>query len=101
MRLGNYECRLDKTSRAYKAYGKEKIQERHRHRFEFNDKFRAEFESAGMKCTGTNPETNLVEMIEMPELKWYIGCQFHPEYNSTVLKPNPLFLDFIKVCSQA
>lgn len=100
MRLGNYECKLDKQSKAYHAYGKERIQERHRHRFEFNDHYRSEFEKAGMKCVGTNPDTNLVEVVEMPKLKWYIGCQFHPEYNSTVLKPNPLFVDFIKTCSQ-
>jgi CTP synthase len=101
MRLGNYDCRLDKHSKAFTAYGKEKIQERHRHRFEFNDKFRNDFEQAGMKCVGFNPETNLVEMIEIPSLTWYIGCQFHPEYNSTVLNPNPLFMNFVKVCSEA
>jgi CTP synthase len=98
MRLGNYECVLDKTSRAYEAYGKERIQERHRHRFEFNDSYRAEFEKAGMKCVGINPDTKLVEVVEMPEMKWYIGSQFHPEYNSTVLNPNPLFVSFIKAC---
>lgn len=101
MRLGNYDCVLDKSSQAFKAYGKEKIQERHRHRFEFNDKYRAEFEKAGMKCVGINPDTKLVEVIEMPELKWYIGSQFHPEYNSTVLNPNPLFVSFIKACIKA
>ena len=101
MRLGNFECKLDKHSKAFQAYGKERIQERHRHRFEFNDKFRKEFEAAGMKCVGVNPDTNLVEVVEMPALKWYIGCQFHPEYNSTVLNPNPLFVNFIKTCSQA
>jgi len=98
MRLGNYDCVLDKTSRAYQAYGKEKIQERHRHRFEFNDKYRTEFEQNGMKCVGINPDTKLVEVVEIPGMKWYIGSQFHPEYNSTVLNPNPLFVDFIKAC---
>lgn len=98
MRLGNYDCVLDKSSRAYQAYGKVKIQERHRHRFEFNDKYRAEFEENGMKCVGINPDTKLVEVIEIPGMKWYIGSQFHPEYNSTVLNPNPLFVDFIKAC---
>jgi len=98
MRLGNYDCVLDKSSRAYQAYGKEKIQERHRHRFEFNDKYRIEFEQNGMKCVGINPDTKLVEVIEIPGMKWYIGSQFHPEYNSTVLNPNPLFVDFIKAC---
>lgn len=101
MRLGNYECILKKGSRAFEAYGKEKIQERHRHRFEFNDQYLKMFEDAGMKCVGTNPDTNLVEVVEIPELKWYIGTQFHPEYNSTVLNPNPLFMSFIKACSQA
>jgi CTP synthase len=89
---------LDKTSRAFQAYGKEKIQERHRHRFEFNDKYRVEFEKNGMKCVGTNPDTKLVEVVEIPGKKWFIGSQFHPEYNSTVLNPNPLFVDFIKAC---
>lgn len=98
MRLGNYDCVLDKSSRAYQAYGKEKIQERHRHRFEFNDKYRVEFEQNGMKCVGVNPDTKLVEVVEIPGKKWFIGSQFHPEYNSTVLKPNPLFVDFIKAC---
>jgi CTP synthase len=98
MRLGNYDCALDKSSHTYQAYGKDRIQERHRHRFEFNDKYRIEFEKAGMKCVGSNPDTQLVEVVEMPEMKWYIGSQFHPEYNSTVLNPNPLFVDFIKAC---
>jgi len=100
MRLGNYDCVLDKSSKAFLAYGKEKIQERHRHRFEFNDSYKAEFEKAGMKCVGTNPDTGLVEVIELPEKKWFIGTQFHPEYNSTVLNPNPLFVNFIKACIQ-
>jgi len=98
MRLGNYECVLDKTSKAFLAYGKEKIQERHRHRFEFNDSYKAEFEKAGMKCVGTNPDTGLVEVVELPSKKWFIGTQFHPEYNSTVLNPNPLFVNFIHAC---
>lgn len=98
MRLGNYDCILDKTSQAFTAYGEERIQERHRHRFEFNDNYRSEFEKNGMKCVGVNPDTKLVEVVEIPEKKWFIGTQFHPEYNSTVLKPHPLFLDFIKAC---
>lgn len=100
MRLGNYTCKLNKSSKAYKAYGREIIQERHRHRFEFNDSFKQLYEQAGMSCSGINPDTNLVEVIEIPALTWYIGCQFHPEYNSTVLNPNPLFVDFVKACSQ-
>jgi CTP synthase len=96
MRLGAYECRLLKGSKAYEAYGKEHIQERHRHRYEFNNEYRAQYEAAGMKCTGINPESDLVEIVEVPALKWYVGTQFHPEYSSTVLNPHPLFLSFIK-----
>ncbi len=96
MRLGAYDCVLTKGSKAYEAYGKEHIQERHRHRFEFNSQYREQFEKAGMKCTGENPETGLVEVVEIPELKWFVGVQFHPEYNSTVVNPNPLFLSFVK-----
>jgi len=95
MRLGAYDCILEKDSAAYKAYNKELICERHRHRYEFNDKYKAQFEANGMKCTGINPETGLIEVIELPALKWYIGVQYHPEYNSTVLNPNPLFMSFI------
>lgn len=72
------------------------ISERHRHRFEFNEEYRAQFEAAGMRCVGENPETHLVEVVEIPEKKWYIGTQYHPEYSSTVLSPNPLFLSFVK-----
>ena len=72
------------------------IQERHRHRYEFNNSYKEEFEKAGMKCVGINPESDLVEIVEIPTLKWFIGTQFHPEYSSTVLKPHPLFLSFIK-----
>jgi CTP synthase len=96
MRLGAYDCKLEKDSLAYKAYNKELIRERHRHRYEFNDEFKAKFENNGMKCTGINPESGLVEVIELPALKWYIGTQYHPEYNSTVLNPNPLFMSFIR-----
>ena len=96
MRLGAYECVLDPNSKVYQAYKTEHIQERHRHRYEFNNDYKAEFEKAGMKCVGINPESNLVEIVEIPTLKWFIGTQFHPEYSSTVLKPHPLFLSFIK-----
>jgi CTP synthase len=96
MRLGAYDCKLVKGSKAYEAYGKEHIQERHRHRYEFNNEYRAEYEAAGMKCTGINPDSDLVEIVEIPALKWYVGTQFHPEYSSTVLNPHPLFLSFIK-----
>lgn len=96
MRLGAYKCNIEKGSLIYKAYKKDLIEERHRHRFEFNSDFRPEIEAAGMKCTGINPETGLVEVVELPEKKWFMGVQFHPEYNSTVVSPNPLFLSFIK-----
>ena len=96
MRLGAYECLVKKGSKAYEAYKTEHIRERHRHRYEFNNKYRGEFESNGMLCTGINPESDLVEIIELPAHKWYVGVQFHPEYSSTVLHPHPLFLSFIK-----
>ncbi len=96
MRLGAYECLVKKGSKAYEAYKTEHIRERHRHRYEFNNKYRSEFESKGMLCTGINPESDLVEIIELPAHKWYVGVQFHPEYSSTVLHPHPLFLSFIK-----
>ncbi len=96
MRLGAYPCVIKKESRVYKAYNKECIEERHRHRYEFNDKYLKDFEDAGMKAVGINPDTNLVEIMEIPAHKWFVGVQFHPEYRSTVLEPHPLFVDFIK-----
>ena len=96
MRLGAYDCILAEDSIAAKAYGTTHIRERHRHRFEFNNEYRKAFEDAGMRCVGENPETHLVEVVEVPSLRWYVGVQYHPEYNSTVLNPNPLFVDFIK-----
>jgi len=96
MRLGAYKCELDENSLAYKAYQKKTISERHRHRFEFNDAYKEEFENNGMRCTGINPDTHLVEIVEVPKLKWYLGTQFHPEYSSRVLAPHPLFMSFVK-----
>ena len=96
MRLGGYECALAEGSRVREIYGAEIIRERHRHRYEVNNDYREEYERAGMKCVGTNPDTELVEIVEIPTLKWYVGTQFHPEYSSTVLKPHALFLDFVK-----
>lgn len=99
MRLGAYECELVKGSRVYEAYGEEElISERHRHRYEFNNEYKDEFEQKGMKCVGINPTADLVEIVEIPDKRWYIGTQFHPEYTSTVLHPHPLFMSFIKVC---
>ena len=99
MRLGAYECELIKGSRVYEAYGEEElISERHRHRYEFNNEYKDEFEQKGMKCVGINPTADLVEIVEIPDKRWYIGTQFHPEYTSTVLHPHPLFMSFIKAC---
>ncbi len=100
MRLGAYECVIKPDSKVYEAYQQEHIQERHRHRYEFNNDYMEAFERAGMKCTGTNPESGLVEIIELPKLKWFIGVQFHPEYSSTVITPHPLFLSFVKATLQ-
>jgi CTP synthase len=99
MRLGAYDCELVKGSRVYKAYGEKKmVSERHRHRYEFNNRYKEEYEKAGMKCVGINPAANLVEIVEITDKRWYIGTQFHPEYSSTVLQPHPLFMSFIKAC---
>ena len=95
MRLGAYDCRLRPGSLAAKAYGSCEISERHRHRFEFNEEYRPAFEAAGMACVGENPLTHLVEVVEVPGKRWYLGTQYHPEYSSTVLSPNPLFLSFV------
>ncbi len=95
MRLGAYPCKvlgnIMKTS-----YGEDSVSERHRHRYEFNNDFRSRFEEAGMACVGENPATKLVEVVEIPGKRWFIGTQYHPEYSSTVLSPNPIFASFIK-----
>ncbi len=96
MRLGAYACRLKEGSRVAQAYGRLDVEERHRHRFEFNDAYRARFEQAGMHCVGENPQTHLVEAVELDGKRWYVGVQYHPEYSSTVLHPHPLFMDFIR-----
>ena len=96
MRLGAYDCALRPGSLAAGAYGKEMVSERHRHRFEFNEAYRTAFEEAGMQCVGENPRTHLVEVVELPGKRWFLGTQYHPEYSSTVLEPNPLFMSFIK-----
>jgi CTP synthase len=95
MRLGEYDCQLQPNSKVADAYGKSLIRERHRHRFEFNNDYRAEFEKAGMACVGENPATHLVEVVELPEKRWFVGTQYHPEYSSTVLSPSPLFASFM------
>ncbi|MCF0177932.1 MAG: CTP synthase [Bacteroidales bacterium] len=96
MRLGAYPCRLKSGSKVAEIYGKESVMERHRHRYEFNNAFISQYEEAGMCCSGTNPDADLVEIVEIPSLRWYVATQFHPEYNSTVLHPHPLFMSFIK-----
>ena len=97
MRLGAYKCQIsDKVSNIYKAYNKTEIKERHRHRYEFNDHYLEQFEAAGMKATGLNPDTNLVEVIEIPSHKWFVGVQFHPEYSSTVFKTTSVVCCFCK-----
>jgi CTP synthase len=96
MRLGAYPCVIKKDTLAYSIYKKNKISERHRHRYEFNEDYRTAFEKAGMIASGINPDTELVEIIEIPNHKWFLGVQFHPEYSSRVLSPNPIFVEFVK-----
>jgi CTP synthase len=96
MRLGAYACEVSKDSKAYSAYGRAKISERHRHRFEFNNKFQKDFESKGMVISGINPETKLAEIVELKDHPYFLAVQFHPEYKSTVLNPHPLFARFVK-----
>jgi CTP synthase len=98
MRLGGYNCIISKGSLTHKVYGRTAIVERHRHRYEFNDRFSEEFKKHGMIPVGINPDSNLVEIVEIPSHKWFIGVQFHPEYSSTVVNPHPLFVNFIKAC---
>jgi len=96
MRLGAYECRLKKGTLAFAAYRKEKIQERHRHRYEFNNAFRAKLESKGLILGGLHQAKNLVEMIELKGHPWFVACQFHPEFKSKPDAAHPLFRDFIR-----
>jgi len=96
MRLGAYPCVLKKGSKAYKIYGKEKIEERHRHRYEVNNSYRSILEKQGMVISGLSPDGNLVEMIELPKQRWFVAGQFHPEFKSRALNPHPLFRSFVK-----
>ena len=114
MRLGAYDCKVLKGSKSFDAYSQSELstplhnregqgeglltKERHRHRYEFNNAYKEAYEQAGMQCVGINPAADLVEIVEIPTLHWYIGTQFHPEYSSTVLRPHPLFLSFVKTC---
>lgn len=96
MRLGACSCTLERESKVFEIYGEVEISERHRHRYEFNSNFKTDFEKLGMKATGINPTTGLVEIVEIPELSWFVGVQFHPEYKSTVERPHPLFVSFVQ-----
>jgi len=98
MRLGGYRCIVNSDSNSFRAYGTREIIERHRHRYEFNNKYLDDFTGNGMLPAGVNPEWDLVEIIEIPSHRWFVGVQFHPEYNSTVLNPHPLFVKFINAC---
>lgn len=95
MRLGSYACKLKKGSKAYAVYGETTIHERHRHRYEFNNKYLHQVEEAGMKAVGVNPDSELVEVIELKDHPWFLGVQYHPELRSTVLNPHPLFVGFV------
>ena len=96
MRLGEYPCMIQKGTKTFTIYGRQKISERHRHRYEFNNKFLKDFEQAGMTAAGINPDNNLVEIIELKNHPWFVGVQYHPEYKSTVENPHPLFVKFVK-----
>jgi CTP synthase len=95
MRLGAYPCELDPDSLAHRIYGKKEISERHRHRYEFNREYEKIIVSYGMKFSGNSPDGSFVEIAELPDHPWYLGCQFHPEFKSKPMQPHPLFADFI------
>lgn len=96
MRLGAWDCEIEQGSLAYEIYGKTRISERHRHRYEYNNDYAEHLEQAGLKNTGINPETGLVEIVELADHPWFVGVQYHPEYKSTVASPHPLFIAFVK-----
>jgi CTP synthase len=100
MRLGAYPCSLEPGSKAAQAYGALATEERHRHRYEFNDAYREQFIQNGMTPTGTHPDSKLVEIVEVPEHPWFVGAQFHPEYKSTVVTPHPLFKAFVQAAME-
>lgn len=95
MRLGRYDCAVMDGTKAQAAYGEKMVGERHRHRYEFNNEYKKELEAKGLKISGTSPDGKLVEIVEIPEHKWFVGCQFHPEFKSRPVRPQPLFRDFI------
>lgn len=96
MRLGSYPCHIEEGTLAHQVYGKTDINERHRHRYEFNNEYTKDFVNAGMVLSGVNPAAGLAEIVELPSHPFFIGVQFHPEYKSTVENPHPLFVGFIK-----
>jgi CTP synthase len=96
MRLGAYPCRVKKDTRAFEAYGRDEVSERHRHRFEFNKAYAKDFEANGMVLSGFSPDETLVEIVEIKDHPWFVGCQFHPEFNSNPLHAHPLFREFVK-----
>jgi len=96
MRLGAYPCALAEGSLARKVYNRQKVSERHRHRYEFNNAYRDQLEKAGMLCSGTSPDGSLVEMVELPDHPWFIGSQFHPEFRSRPMECHPLFKGFVR-----
>lgn len=100
MRLGAWDCKIDKKSNVYEAYQNDFISERHRHRYEYNNEYFEELSKAGLKATGVNPDTGLVEIVEIPTHPWFVGVQYHPEYKSTVLNPHPLFVAFVRASYQ-
>jgi len=96
LRLGAYPCILKENTKAFEAYGTSEISERHRHRYEFNNDYRKPLEDKGLVIAGTSPDNNLVEMVELADHPWFLGCQFHPEFKSKPMKPHPLFKAFVK-----
>jgi CTP synthase len=96
MRLGAYPCRIAKDTLAYRAYGEENISERHRHRYEFNNDYQALLAAKGLIISGSSPSGDLVEIVEIKDHPWFLGCQFHPEFKSRPMTPHPLFRDFIQ-----
>ena len=100
MRLGAYPCVLKDGSKAREIYGKAEISERHRHRFEFNNKYKEQVENAGMICSGTSPDGRLVEIVEIPTNRFFVAGQFHPEFKSRPNKPEPLFAELVKAAKE-
>jgi CTP synthase len=100
MRLGAYPCQLESNTFAYSAYGADNISERHRHRYEFNNAFKDQLVESGLVISGTSPDGELVEIVEIKDHPWFLGCQFHPEFKSRPMQPHPLFREFIKAALQ-